>query len=210
MAGWWRPVGLVLFVATASCMAAPPRTVGFWFEPVTYGDGEPMTGRLGGPLTPAELTTIEDVARQELARAFHGLPLTFSSSRTATYRVRVVQELRNVYAPRYPGPAGETRAIPGIGGQSAINFRTLVSSAVVYAPAGADRAALVAAIGRGVGRTAVHELTHQLLGSRMVDQRGDRESYEFASADRREQFYGTLHWGGAWPVLAERFGLDAD
>ena len=60
-----------------------------------------------------------------------------------------MQELRNTYASKYPGPAGETRAIP-----------------------------IITGIGRGIGRTAVHELTHQLLGSQVVDGREDRSSYE--------------------------------
>lgn len=183
------------------------RSVAFWFEPVTYGAGEPMTERLGGPLTAAEFALIEGVARQELARAFAGLRLRFSEEREATYRVRVVQELRNSMTPKYPGPAGETRVLLGLGGQSAVNFRALVSSAVVYAPEPADRAAIVAAIGRGIGRTAVHELTHQLLGSRMIDGRDDPSSYEFRSADRREQFYGELHWATARPLLERRLGV---
>jgi hypothetical protein len=177
---------------------------GFWFEPVTYGEGEAMVDRLGGPLTPEELDTIKGVAASEVAKAFAGLPLVVSDRSDAMFRVRVVQELLNVRAPKYPGPAGESRAIPGYGGQGAVNFRQLVSSAVAYAPPGAERAMVVAAIGRGVGRTAVHEFAHQLLGSTTLDSTADRSSYEFRSADRREQFYGDAHWSTAWPLLQKR------
>lgn len=180
---------------------------GFWFEPVTYGEGEAMVDRLGGPLTSAELNTIKVVAASEVAKAFAGLPLDVSDRTDAMFRVRVVQELVNVRAPKYPGPAGESRTIPGYGGQGAVNFRQLVSSAVAYAPPGADRAVVVEAIGRGVGRTAVHEFAHQLLGSAALDSTADRSSYEFRSADRREQFYGDAHWSSAWPGLKRRLGV---
>jgi hypothetical protein len=180
---------------------------GFWFEDVTYDHREAMTERLGGPLTAVELATIRAVAQAEVTRAFQGLPLGLSERRDATYRVRVVQELGNIRAPRYPGPAGESRVIAGFGGQGAVNFRMLVSSAVTYAPADADRPAIVAAIGRGVGRTAVHEFAHQFLRNGPVDVNDDRSSYEFRSADRSEQFYGELHWGRAWPLLQRRFGV---
>jgi hypothetical protein len=183
---------------------------GFWFEAVTYDQKEAMADRLGGPLTPAELQTIRAVAAAEVARAFAGLPLALSDRQDATYRVRVVQELRNARAPRYPGPAGESRVVAGFGGQGAVNFRMLVSSAVAYAPAGADRQSIVLGIGRGVGRTAVHEFTHQFLRASPIDASDDRSSYEFRSADRAEQFYGDVHWGHAWPLLERRFGVRSE
>jgi hypothetical protein len=31
-------------------------------------------------------------------------------------------------------------------------------------------------------------------------------SYEFASADRSAQYYGTLRWDVAWPTLVETWG----
>ncbi len=68
---------------------------------------------------------------------------------------------------------------------------------------------VVAAIGRGVGRTAIPEFAHQLLGSTALDNTADRSSYEFRSADRPEQLYGDAHWSSAWPLLRRRFGLSA-
>jgi hypothetical protein len=124
--------------------------------------------------------------------------------------VRVVQELRNVRAPRYPGPAGESRVVAGFGGLGAVNFRMLVSSAVAHAPDGSDRASIVTGIGRGVGRTAVHEFAHQFLRTAPLDASDDRSSYEFRSADRAEQFYGSVHWARAWPLLERRFGVRAE
>jgi hypothetical protein len=58
-----------------------------------------------------------------------------------------------------------------------------------------------------VGRAAVHEFAHQLLGSARIDDSDDIQSYEYGSAARREQYYGAMHWGGAWPLLYERFSV---
>jgi hypothetical protein len=34
----------------------------------------------------------------------------------------------------------------------------------------------------------------------------DIASYEFASAARREQYFGEMHWDLAWPLLQKRIG----
>jgi hypothetical protein len=182
-------------------------TAGFWFDPVTYDESEPMSDRLGGPITAAEMQTIETIARGEIDRAYAGLRLRFSDRREATYRVRVVQRLRNPMAPRGPASSGESRRIAGIGGQGAVNFQLLSNSAIAYAPAGADREAMIAAIGRGIGRAAVHEYAHLFLGGFPIHDSTDVQSYEYESADRREQYYGDMHWDIAGPVLHQKFGV---
>ena len=179
----------------------------FWFDPVAFDRSEPMADRLGGPITDLEMQTIERIAREEITRAFAGLRFAFSDSRNATYRVRVVQRLRNPMYPRGPASSGESRRIAGIGGQGAVNFQLLSNSAIVYAPAGADREAMIAAIGRGVGRAAVHEFAHLFLGGFPIHDSRDVQSYEYASADRREQFYGDMHWDIAGPVLQQKFSV---
>jgi hypothetical protein len=75
---------------------------------------------------------------------------------------------------------------------------------VVYAPDGADRAAIIAAIGRGIGRAAVHEFAHQLLPHAPLHASRDHASYEFHSAARPQQFFGEMHWDLAWPMLEAR------
>ena len=178
---------------------------GFWFEAVSYDSTEAMVGPLGGPLTVADLRTIEEVARSEIVRVFAPLRITFIADRRATYRVRVVQDLRNLRAPWAPGPAAESRSVPGLGGEGAVSFRMIVSNAVAYAEA-ADRPAIITAIGKGIERAAIHEFAHQLLGTAALHS-PDRASYEYESAARREQYYGELHWDVAWPVLQRRVGL---
>jgi len=194
-------IGTILIASLAGCTPRRSAIVGFWFEPVTY-----RSARLGGPLLPRDQETIHHVARAELAEAFEGLRVTVTDRQDARYRVRVVQQLRD---PRFRGDvevAGASRAISMFGGDGAVNFSMLAAYAESYAPPGADRPAIVAAIGRGVGRGAVHELTHQLVGSAWIDSTEDRHSYEYGSAARREQYYGDMHWGDARRVLQRRFG----
>ncbi len=68
-----------------------------------------------------------------------------------------------------------------------------------------SRREIVEAIGRGLGRTGVHELQHQLLGAQSAHSHDDR-SYEYHSPDRIGQYYGPIHWSTAWLPLQERLG----
>jgi hypothetical protein len=174
--------------------------VGVWFEPVTYA-----SEMLGGPLTAPDLETIEATARQEVAEAFRGYPVTVSDSRDARYRVAVVQRVLERRLRREAHVAGESRAVAGFGGSGAVNFTLLASGAVACAPEEADRHAIVQAIGRGVGRTTVHELVHQLLPSAPVHATTDVDSYEYYSASRCERYYGEMRWSLAAALLRSRF-----
>ena len=174
---------------------------GFWLEPVTY-----EAPALAGATTEQDLETIESIALSEIVRAFAGLRITFSDRRDATYRVHVVQELRDLRFQREVHVAGESRAITGLGGLGAVSFRFLAVSAISYAPPHADRATIVAAIGTGIGRAAVHEFAHQLLPTAPIHDSTDARSYEYASAARPEQYYGAMHWDLAWPMLQKRIG----
>jgi hypothetical protein len=200
------PTAVALLVAALAILAGctPQRSVvlGFWFEPVAYS-----SSGLGGPLNADELETIASVARGEITQAFAGLRVTVSERRDARYRVRVLQQLRD---PRFRGEvevAGTSRAVSMFGGDGAVNFSLLAAYAESYAPADADRATIVTAIGRGVGRAAVHEFVHQLLGNAEFDATQDKQTYEHGSAARREQYYGEMHWGDTWPALQRRFGV---
>lgn len=180
-----------------------PRTaeVGFWFDPVSHS-----SARLGGSVTPADIDAIDSIARAELAVAFAGLGVTVTDRRDAPYRVHVVQEVRDPRTRRDMKVAGQSRAIPGLGGYGTVSFSFFASGAMVYTPEEASRAALIAAIGRGLGRGAVHELTHQLLPKAPIHATRDPRSYEYRSAARPEQFFGDLRWDLARPLLQARFG----
>jgi len=79
-------------------------------------------------------------------------------------------------------------------------------AAMAHAPAGTTREQLVAGIGRGVGRVAVHELAHGILGAGAMDNRTDDHSYEYFTHNRESQYYGELHWGPARPLLQQKIG----
>ena len=180
--------GLICLVVLSMRARDQPIGVGIWFEDLSGGDSDALTGRLDGVITAHDLKRIESTAHAELRTAFSNSRLTFSDSRTATYRLRVLQRFGT--GPRALLPAaGASRSVPGLGGEGAINFEVIASSAISYAPVGTTRDGIIAAIGRGIGRTAAHELAHQILGSFSLHQTTDRLSYEYADL-RPEHFYG--------------------
>jgi hypothetical protein len=195
--------GLILAGVTAWTLAerSQPAVVeaGFWFERVAF-----HSARLGGAMTSADLATVEDVARGEVVRAFAGLPIRLSARRDATYRVRVVQAVHDPRLRGRWGVAGASHAVPGLGGQGEVSFEFLAGGATARSPEQATRAEIVAAIGRGIGRTAVHELTHQLLPQAPIHDSRDLRSYEYDSAARHEQYFGDMRWNLARPLLEER------
>jgi len=103
--------------------------------------------------------------------------------------------------------AGESRGSRQYGGAGTVNFSYFAGGALVFAPAGTTRPALIEAIGRGVGRGAVHEFTHLLLPDAPVHSR-NRTSYEYYAASRPEQYFGPMGWDLAAPLLAARFGRE--
>jgi hypothetical protein len=92
-----------------------------------------------------------------------------------------------------------------LGGAGFVNFTTLALNAIRYAPPGTSRAAMDA-IGRGIGRSAVHELAHMMIPDVAIDRHPDENSYEHSSTARVSQYYGDLHWAVAGPVLRARLG----
>ena len=200
--------GVAMIVTSALwARAAAPRerdrvTHGsFVFEPVTYSSTV-----LGGALTPDDMAIIETVARAELAAAFQRLRISISDRRDVRYHVRVVDELLLPMTTRKIWVAGSSHAVPGFGGSGAVSFTYYASGALVYAPPDAARSELIEAIGRGLGRGAVHEFAHQFLSGHALHDTRDRGSYEYYAASRPEQYFGPMHWDTAGPLLAKRYG----
>lgn len=154
-------VGVVLRVS-----ATAPATVRLWFDPAAFDrTPEDVTAALGGPLTPDDVQAIHRQARAELHRAFAGLHLRFVEEGRAFWRIVVVPSVvrRGVNGRAIQNAAGASYPFGPLGGGAYLSF-TL--KATLYAPPGASREQMVAAIGRGIGRSAVHELTHLALGPR--------------------------------------------
>ena len=189
----------VCIVAAIACTRGPIE-LGFWIEPVSYA-----SPRLGDPISATELAAIEAIARAEIATAFDGFDVVLSGNRQARYHVRVVQRLLDQrFRTREVSIAGESRGAAGLGGSGAVSFDFLAGGAMVFAPEELRRADLIAAIGRGIGRSAVHEFAHQLLPRAPIHDSRDRASYEFESAARMEQYFGEMRWAVARPLLEDR------
>lgn len=178
-----------------------PLEAGFWFEPISYS-----SSHLGGPLSDHDMQLIERIAREEVRQAFAALPISFTGNRETGRVVRVVQTLNvSSRAGRQTAVSGMSHAFAGFGGNGAVNFEMQAANAIVYADPSTSRTAVLEAIGRGIGRSAVHEFVHVFLGSADFHDGQDRATYEYASASRREQYYGDVKWGRAWPLLQRRF-----
>jgi len=189
-----------LLIATAilGCSGAPAE-LGFWLDPISF------TSSATGPLTGDDLAVVDVIARAEIRDAFAAYAVHLSDRRNARYRVRVAQQLQDLrFAYDRGGPAGQSFAVRGFGGSGAVNFTLLASNAIGYAPAGMRRDAIIDAIGRGVGRAAVHEFAHQLLPTSPVDSNTAIDSYEYRYAGRPQQYWGTLRWSVARPWLDQR------
>jgi hypothetical protein len=198
----------VAFAATVfawGCSHGRPPAAGFWYENESFVLPAHEATRLDRQLTPGELEWIRQLSRHEIERAFSGLRITIGAERSAFWRVAVVRSLAARTLRRQAPRAGESLALGILGGTGAVGFDVVASQAVRYAPQGASRQLMLEAIGRGIGRVAVHEFMHQILGPTAIHA-GDIDSYEHGSPDRASQYYGELHWTGAWPLLQRRLG----
>jgi hypothetical protein len=160
----------------------------------------------GGPLTPTELAGVHDAALAEIRAAFAGMAVRFSQRHDARYAITVVQHLYDLRLRRREEVFGNARAMRGVGGRGAVNFHAVASAATAYAPEGATREDVLRAIGHGVARVAIHEITHLFLPRAPIDESADPLSYEYGHAGRREQYYGELRWGFARTALLRELG----
>jgi hypothetical protein len=179
-------------------------TLSFWFETIGEDARTTLPGRLAVRISPDDMKVIEATSREEIAHAFRQYPISIVGRASGLYHVRVVDTLNSS-----TGGSAESYVFPGMGGQGYVNFRSLAHGAVAHVPPDADRHEIIAAIGRGIGRAAVHEFIHQLLGRQArIDDSTDPQSYEYGSTSRRAQYYGHIRWDIAEPMLRRKFGLD--
>jgi hypothetical protein len=175
----------------------------FSFDGVTPASVTVVSERLGAPLPTGDLLLIESDARRELQVAFEHTRMQFTDAASPAFRVRVVPQPE--HGRSFPA-AGESRAFGGIRGNGTVNFDVVALGALAYADGSFNRQGLIRAIGRGIGRTAVHEFAHQILGPAGMDGTADPLSYEHGDL-RAEHFYAPLHWGPAAARLQQRIGL---
>lgn len=180
-------------------------TAGFWFEDgMTFELTDPK--RIGGPLTDDERRRIAAIARGEVEHAFAEFRIRLSDRKDAFYRVAVSQLIRPARGSsvRFSGASGQSMVFGPLGGSGIVNFYLLAAQAMTFAPDGATRADIVDAIGRGVGRAAVHEFAHQILPHGPMHNTQDEASYEFGTSNRIAQYYGPMRWSVAYASLRER------
>jgi len=171
----------------------------FWFDNLTF-----EVPGLRGPITDEEQGKIRSMALTELRNAYRGLRVRFSETPGGLYRVRVVQQYPPQPGP--PGPVGQSRPLGPFGGEGSVSFQAVAALVIHYAPPNAGRPAIIEGIARGVGRTAVHEFAHQILFGDLVPPSMDPQSYEYETADRAGQYFGSMHWDTAWPFLVKKLG----
>jgi hypothetical protein len=199
---------ITLAIATsllAACGWQPFRTsttIGFWFEDGACTLPPDAATTLGGRLTDQEIRSLQQISHAELERAFAGLRVTLTRRHDAFWRVQVRQTLEERGA--LPS-TGRTLPLGPLGGLSEVSFTLVALKAIQYAPSGSSRQTAIEGIGRGIGRVAVHELVHQIVGTAEGHDR-DQNSYEYPSPDRASQYYGDLHWANAWRGLQQRIG----
>lgn len=205
-------VGIIAIVVTTSVFATlrwraltATTVAGFWYEDGSFTLPTQLTAKLGGPLTQPEIESIKQISRSELERAFADLRIRFTESRTAFWRVGVFQTARGFGAHPLPN-AGQAVVLGPLGGAGAVSLELVAIKAIQFAPAGASRQQMIDGIGRGIGRVAVHEFAHQILGVAVVHNSTDENSYEYHSHDRASQYYGDLHWTIARPLLQQKLG----
>lgn len=189
--------------AAAACRLTPSGARGrLWFDRVSFDLPSDDVARLGGPVTAAEAQTIKQIALRELASAYADFSITFVESQTgdALYQVRVTDEVW-----RYGG-AGRSVSLGALGGQGMVSAPIVIGYAIHYAPPLANRTTVLEGIARGIGRAAAHEFAHQLVPEVNIHASRDPESYDYGSADRVAEYYGTMHWDIAKPALLKRLG----
>ena len=201
----------VLAVVTAASVFAVLRrqasratiVAAFKYDDVSFALPASAETALGGPLSAQEIESIKQISRRELDRAFAGLRMRVTQTGEGFWRVDVLQAFRE----RGPLPnAGQALPLGPLGGVGRVGFVILALGAIKHAPAGAPREIVIEGIGRGIGRAAVHEFAHQILGAVAMDNATDKHSYEYGSFDRAPQYYGDLHWSIAWPELQRKIG----
>jgi hypothetical protein len=160
---------------------------------------------MGGSLEAHESDLIEQISRAEIDSAFSAFGLRLTTNHDAFWRVEVVESLPVGVVRQLPS-AGRSLALGPFGGRGAVGVDMVASKAIYYAPVDAPREHVIAGIGRGIGRVAVHEFFHQILGAEAAHNDKDEYSYEYGSPDRQAEYYGVLHWSTGMSLLRRRFG----
>ena len=158
--------------------------------------------RIGGPIRPEEQSQIESIARAELETAYAGLRIRF----TGQPRASIASASSRIFlavACRWPEPRG---ALPSAAASAPSTFGRWATRLSPMRRATPIAPRIIEAIGKG-------HRPHRRARIRAPDSRHvnmhdtkDPDSYENGISNRPSQFYGTLHWAFARPLLAQTLG----
>src|SRR6185436_3487703 len=144
--------GVALLVVTVTSVTIAWRAsnatiaAGFWWADTPFVLSADDAGKIGGPLTPAELESIEATSRDEVRRAYADLRIDITDRQGSFWRVAVVGAPLTTTRNRTTYPfsfAGESRVFGPLGGSGSVAFAILAHNAIEYAPAGASRRQVV-------------------------------------------------------------------
>jgi len=200
-----RAAAAILVAASVGCHRMSSPVAAFWFDDGAFALPRAINTELGGPLTDREIESIRVTARSEVERAFAGLRVTIGNTPRGFWRVAVIQEVPRRGAMRLPR-AGESLPLGFLGGAGSVSVAVITLAAIRYAPPDSPRRTIVEGIGRGIGRVAVHEFGHQILGPAAAHNDADENCYENGSPDRQSQYYGQLRWTTWGPLLWQKIG----
>src|SRR5687767_11705851 len=113
--------------------SSSPLSARFSFDETAFAETpEDVAAALGGPLTAANVETIQRISRGELEHAFAGLRLRFLDEGRGFWRVRVIPSVtpRTLNGRAMQNAAGASYAFGPLGGGGFLSFTTLAIKAV--------------------------------------------------------------------------------
>ena len=200
-----RAAAAILVAACLACHRPSSPVAAFWFDDVALALPRAVAERLGGPLTDPEIESIKRISRSEVERAFADLRVIISDGRQGFWHVAVMQDVPR--RTRHPLPSsGESMPLGMLGGSGSVGAVFITLAAIRYAPPAASRQTIVEGIGHGIGRVAVHEFGHQILGPAAAHNNADENCYENGNSDRQAQYYGEVGWTTWRSPLEQKLG----
>ncbi len=139
-------------------------------------------------LSASEVAVVKDTALATLRHAYAGYNVSFTEGDDAE---RVIRVNRGGFMAGAT-PIGSRVSRVSLDG-TYLSLLVVAGCQGLTTCAAKTRAELVAALGRGIGATAAHELGHQ-AGLRFCRDSPCEECYDSGKSSTREHFFGTKHW----------------
>ena len=149
-------------------------------------------------LSESEVVVLKENALATLREAYAGYNVSFTESADAE---RVIRVDRGGFMAGMT-PIGSRVSRVSLDG-TYLSLLVVAGCPSLTTCAAKTRAELVAALGRGIGATAAHELGHQ-PGLRFCRDSPCAQCYDSGKSSTREHFFGTKHWSPAAAAMMNR------